>query len=187
MGMPVHKLSLEEFLAWENAQPERNEYYQGEVFAMTVGRRTHGCVVANLTRHLGNQLDGSPCRVFSESMKLQIGDDTILYPDVFITCDRGDLRTDQIFRAPTAVLEVLSPSTQAYDRSKKFALYRRLPSLKEYVLVDPDTRRVESFRVGPGGLWTLHDMSETPSLVLEYPPCTVRMDDLFAGVDAPEA
>lgn len=74
----------------------------------------------------------------------------------------ADLATDLIFRTPSAVIEVLSPSTQAYDRSKKFALYRRLPSLKEYVLVDPDTRRVESFRVAPGGLWTLHDMSETP-------------------------
>jgi hypothetical protein len=65
MGVPVHKLSLAEFLEWENVQPGRNEYYRGEVFAMTGGRRTHGCVVANLIRHLGNQLDGSPCRVFS--------------------------------------------------------------------------------------------------------------------------
>ena len=184
MGTPVHKLSLEDFLAWENSQPERNEYFRGEVFAMTGARRAHGRVVGNLMRHLGNQLEGSPCQVFAESMKLQIGDDTILYPDVFITCHPADLATELIFRAPTAVIEVLSPSTQAYDRSKKFALYRRLPSLKEYVLVDPDTRRVESFRVGPGGLWTLHDMSETPSLVLESPPCTVMMDDLFAGVDA---
>jgi Uma2 family endonuclease len=183
MGVPVHKLSLAEFLEWENAQPDRNEYYRGEVFAMTGGRRTHGCVVTNLIRHLGNQLDGSPCRVFSESMKLQIADDTILYPDVFVTCDRDDLSTDQVFRAPTVVIEVLSPSTQAYDRSKKFALYRRLASLKEYVLVDPDTRRVESFRVGPGGLWSLHDMSENPALDLAFPPCTVAMQDLFAGVD----
>ena len=187
MGMPGHKLSLEEFLAWENAQPERNEYHRGEVFAMTGARRAHGRVVGNLMRHLGNQLEGSPCQVFAESMKLQIADDTILYPDVFITCHPADLATELVFRAPSAVIEVLSPTTQAYDRSKKFALYRRLPSLKEYVLVDPDTRRVESFRVGPGGLWTLHDMSETPSLVLESPPCIVRMDDLFAGVDAAEA
>jgi Uma2 family endonuclease len=119
-------------------------------------------------------------------MKLQIADDTILYPDVFITCDRDDLCTDQVFRAPTVVIEVLSPSTQAYDRSKKFAWYRRLASLKEYVLVDPDTRRVESFRLGPGGLWTLHDMSENPAMDLAFPPCTLAMEDLFAGVDPPD-
>lgn len=183
MGMPVHKLSLDEFLKWENAQPDRNEYYRGEVFAMTGARRAHGRVVGNLMRHLGNQLEGSPCQVFAESMKLQIADDTILYPDVFVTCHPADLGTELIFRAPTVVIEVLSPSTQAYDRSKKFALYRRLVSLKEYVLVDPDTRRVESFRLGPGGLWTLHDMSENPAIDLVFPPCTVAMEDLFAGVD----
>jgi Uma2 family endonuclease len=166
MGIPVHKLSLEGFLEWENAQPGRNEYFRGEVLAMTGGRRSHGCVVANLIFHLVGRLRGSPCRVFSESMKLQVADDTILYPDVFVTCDRDDLRTEQIFRAPAVVIEVLSPTTQAYDRSKKFALYRRLASLKEYVLVDPDTRRVEGFRAGAEGSWTFHDMSESPELSL---------------------
>lgn len=185
MGMPVHKLTLDEFLAWEDAQPERNEYFRGEVFAMTGGRRTHGRVVGNLVFHLIGQLRGSPCQVFSESMKLQIADDTILYPDVFITCDRDDLRTEQIFRAPSVVIEVLSPSTQAYDRSKKFALYRRLASLKEYVLVDPDTRRVEGFRAGPEGAWTFHDMSEAADLALPSLGCAVPLVALFDGVDAP--
>lgn len=186
MGMPVHKLTLEQFLEWENAQPERHEYVRGEVFAMTGVRRSHGRVVANLLRHLGNRLDGSPCQVFSESMKVQVGIDTILYPDVFVTCDRDDLRTEQIFRAPTVVIEVLSPTTQAYDRSKKFALYRRVPSLKEYVLVDPDTRRVEGFRVGADGLWTLHDMSEAAELSLPSLGCAIALPDIFAGIDAPE-
>jgi Uma2 family endonuclease len=186
MGMPVHKLSLEEFLEWENAQPDRNEYFRGDVFAMTGGRRIHGCVVANLMFHLVGQLRGSPCQAFSESMKLQIADDTILYPDVFVTFDRDDLRTDQIFRAPTVVIEVLSPTTQAYDRSKKFALYRRLVSLKEYVLVDPDTRRVEGFRAVAGGPWTFHDMTEAGELSLPSIGCTIGLVDLFAGIDAPE-
>jgi len=185
MGVPVHKLTLDEFLAWENAQPERNEYFRGAVFAMTGGRRTHGRVVGNLVFHLIGQLRGSPCQVFSESMKLQIADDTILYPDVFVTCDRDDLRTEQIFRAPSVVIEVLSPSTQAYDRSKKFALYRRLAALKEYVLVDPDTRRVEGFRAGPGGSWTFHDMSEAAELALPSLGCVVPLAALFEGVDAP--
>jgi len=185
MGVPGHKLSLEEFLEWENAQPVRNEFHRGEVFPAADVGRVHGYVVSNLLRHLGNELQRSLCQVFSQSLKLQITDDTILYPDVFITCERDDLRTDQIFRSPTMVIEVLSPSTQAYDRSKKFALYRRLASLKEYVLVDPDTRRVESFRLGAGGLWTLHDMSKNPAMDLAFPPCTVAMDDLFSRVGRP--
>jgi Uma2 family endonuclease len=186
MGMPVHQLTLEQFLEWESAQPERHEYFRGEVFAMTGGRRSHGRVVANLLRHLGNRLDGSPCQVFSESMKVQVGIDTILYPDVFVTCDRDDLRTEQIFRAPTVIIEVLSPTTQAYDRSKKFALYRRVPSLKEYVLVDPDTRRVEGFRAGAGGAWTFHDMSEAAELSLPSISCAIALPDIFAGIDATE-
>jgi Uma2 family endonuclease len=118
LGVPLQKLSLADFLAWENAQPEKHEFHRGEVFAMVGGRRTHGRTVMNLSRHLGNLLAGSPCQVFAETMKLQIAEDTILYPDLFVTCDKADLATDMIFRSPTLVIEVLSPSTQAYDRSQ---------------------------------------------------------------------
>ena len=147
------KLSLEAYLAWEEGQAEKHEFYRGEVFAMVGARRVHGRVVGNLVREFGTSLKGSPCQVFHEGMKVQIGDDTVLYPDVFVTCDEADLVTDRIFTAPTLVVEVLSPSTQACDRSQKFALYRRIPALREYILVDPDTRRVEGFRRGSDGLW----------------------------------
>jgi len=184
MGLPQQKLSLQEYLDWENVQPDRHEYYRGEVFAMTGGRRSHGCVTANLVRHLGNQLENTPCRVFSESMKLQVADDAILYPDVFVTCDRQDLQTEMIFRAPTLVIEVLSPSTQAYDRSQKFALYRRLPSLKEYVLIDPDTRRAEVFRINADGRFVLFDMSEAEMLEFASINCHIALAEVFAGIDA---
>lgn len=183
MGLPDQQLNLPDFLEWENLQPERHEFYRGEVFAMTGGRRSHGCVTANLVRHLGNQLAGTPCRVFSESMKIQISDDTVLYPDVFVTCDRQDLQTEMIFRAPTLVIEVLSPSTQAYDRSQKFALYRRLPSLSEYALIDPETRRAEAFRINSDGLFVLFDMSESETLTLSSINCQIPMSEVFAGID----
>ena len=184
MAVPATLMTLEEFLAWENQQPDRNEFHRGEVFAMVGARRAHGRVVSNLTRHFGNLLDGTPCQVFAEGMKVQIGTDTILYPDIFVTCDKADLATEMIFRAPTLVLEVLSPTTQAYDRSQKFALYRRIDSLQEYVLVDPDTRRIEVFRRGADGLWDLHDQSDDEALVAASIGCTVRMIDVFAGIDA---
>ena len=183
MGSPLPKLSLADFLRWENEQPERHEFYRGEVFAMVGARRVHGRVVGNLARALGNALSGSTCQVFSEGMKVQPSDDAILYPDVFVTCDPDDLHTEMIFRAPTLVIEVLSPSTQAHDRSQKFALYRRMASLKEYALVDPDTRRVEVFRVGADGLWVLHDMSDGPVVTLASVGCEVPMADVFEGVD----
>jgi Uma2 family endonuclease len=92
-----------------------------------------------------------------------------------------------IFRAPKLVIEVLSPSTQAYDRSLKFALYRHLASLQEYVLVDPDTRRIEAFRVGADGLWVLHDMSERIALTLASVGCEISMSDVFDGVEPADA
>lgn len=187
MGTPLPKLTLDDYLRWESEQPDRHEFHRGEVFAMVGGRRVHGRVVGNLTRLLGNALHGSPCQVFSESMKVQPADDTILYPDVFVTCDAADLRTDMIFRAPKLVVEVLSPSTQAHDRSLKFALYRHLASLQEYALVDPDTRRIEVFRIGADGLWVLHDMSERDALTLASVGCDIPMADVFDGVEPAEA
>ena len=183
MGSPLPRLTLEDFLLWENEQTEKHEFHRGEVFAMVGGRRVHGRVVSNLNAALKVALHGSVCQVFAENMKVQPADDTILYPDVFVTCDAADLRTDQIFRAPKLVIEVLSPSTQAYDRSLKYALYRRLASLQEYVLVDPDTRRIEVFRVGADGLWVLHDMSERSALTLAAVSCEISMADVFDGVE----
>jgi Uma2 family endonuclease len=178
------KFSLEAYLAWEETQTERHEFYRGDVFAMVGAKRVHGRVVSNLEFEFRLALKGSPCQVFHEGMKLQIADDTVLYPDLFVTCDKGDLATEQIFRAPTVVIEVLSPSTQGYDRSQKFALYRRLESLQEYILVDPDTRRVEAFRRSPDSTWVLDDMSDSdtlraPSLGVGV---GVAMGEVFAGI-----
>ena len=184
MGTPLLKPTIEEYLRWENEQPDKHEFHRGEIFAMVGARRVHGRVVSNLARALGNVLHGSPCQVFSDGMKVQPAADTILYPDIFVTCDAADLRTEMIFRAPKLVVEVLSPSTQAYDRSQKFALYRLLASLQEYALVDPDTRRIEVFRIGVDGLWVLHDMSERPALALASVGCEVAMADVFNGVEA---
>ncbi|MBK7459491.1 MAG: Uma2 family endonuclease [Rubrivivax sp.] len=179
------KLSLEAYLAWEEGQAEKHEFYRGEVFAMVGARRVHGRVVGNLVREFGTSLKGSPCQVFHEGMKVQIGDDTVLYPDVFVTCDEADLVTDRIFTAPTLVVEVLSPSTQACDRSQKFALYRRIPALREYILVDPDTRRVEGFRRGSDGLWVLHDMSDGDTLEAACLGLRVPLAEVFAGIEPP--
>jgi Uma2 family endonuclease len=179
--------TLSEYLAWENEQPDKHEFHRGEVFAMVGARRVHGRVVSNLGRRLSEALDGSPCQVFVDSMKVQIADDTVLYPDVFVTCDHTDLATELIFRAPTLIIEVLSPSTQAYDRSQKFALYRRIPALREYVLVDPDTRRVEAFRRGADDLWVLHDMSDGTHLEAASVGARVALAEVFDGIDPPPA
>ena len=186
MGQPQPKLSLDQFLAWEDEQPERHEFVQGEVFAMVGARRVHNLVAGNLFATLRQVLKGSPCRAFIESAKVQ-ADDAILYPDVFVTCDAADLRTEQIFTAPTLIVEVLSPSTQAYDRGLKFTLYRRLASLREYLLVDPDTRELQLFRRGADGLFTLHDLTGAAAVEFASLGVTLAADDIFDGLDGAPA
>lgn len=182
MGQAQPKLTLDEFLAWENAQADKHEFVHGETFAMVGARRVHNLLVGNLFAALKQQLRGKPCQPFMESAKLQIADDTLLYPDVFVTCDPQDLRTEQIFRAPTFIAEVLSPSTQAYDRGLKFTLYRQLPSLREYLLVDPDTREVQLFRRGADGLFTLHDLTGVAQVSFTSIGCGMSAADLFEGL-----
>ena len=151
---------------------------------MVGGRRGHARIIANLVRHLGNHLDGSPCQVFSEGMKVQIGDDTVVYPDVFVSCARAFRFDEQVITEAALVIEVLSPATQGYDRSTKFAFYRRLPSLREYVLIDPDTRRIEAFRRGGDGQWTLCDMSEDADLELVSVDARITLANVFQGMDS---
>ena len=177
------KMTLQDYLSWEDKQIEKHEFWAGAVYAMVGARRVHGRVVMNLCSLLMQELRGTPSQVFAEGMKLQIEEDKIVYPDVFVTCDKTDLQTDQIFSAPTLVLEVLSPSTQAHDRSRKFAAYRRVLSLKEYVLIDPDTRRVESFRPSSEGPWALFDQSDCDVLEFASIDCKVSMVDVWSGVD----
>jgi Uma2 family endonuclease len=182
MGAALHKQSISQYLVWEEQQPGRNEFWRGEVFAMVGAKRGHGRVVANLMRHLGNHLDDSPCQAFSENMKVQVAQDAVLYPGVFVTCERNFSADQAVFAEPVLIIEVLSPSTQAYDRSKKFAMYRQLTSLREYVLVDPDTKRVEVFRPSDDGHWKLFDMSDGDAMVLQSVDCEIALASVFKNM-----
>jgi Uma2 family endonuclease len=183
MGRAQPVMTLAEFLAWEETQPERHEFLRGEVFAMVGARRVHGIVSLNIAAGLKALLRGSRCQVFTESMKLQVADDVLFYPDVFVTCDPADLRTDVLFRAPTVVVEVLSERTQSFDRGQKFTWYRRLQSLQEYLLVDPDSRELQLFRRGADGLFTLHDLTGMPQVALASIGCSLPADEIFDGMD----
>jgi Uma2 family endonuclease len=183
MGVPLRKQTLAEFLAWEKEQLDRHEFCRGEMFAVVGGKRGHGRVISNLVRHLGNQLDGTPCQVFSEGMKVLAGDDAF-HPDVFISCDR-EFSADQLtFETPILVIEVLSPSTEAYDRGRKRASYRQLASLREYVLIDPDSRSIEVYRRDTDGAWGFSDLSQQAALELASVGCAVAAVDLFKGMDS---
>ena len=183
---PGHPSTIADYLAWENVQPERHEFFQGEILPSQDARRIHGLVVGNLSAELNGHLRRTACRAFV-GMKVQFGDDAVFYPDVFVTCDEGDLRTDMIFRHPKLIIEVLSSSTEAYDRGLKSAAYRALDSLQEYVLVDPDTRRVEVYRRNERGLFELHDQTGREAVEFASVGFTLPMAEVFDGVEGPPA
>jgi Uma2 family endonuclease len=184
MGMPLQTLSMTEYLVWESEQPDRHEYFRGETFAMVGARRGHGRVVSNLGRHIGNHFEEGPCQVFSENMKVRIADEAVLYPDIFVTCGAYFSADQQVFTDPVLIIEVLSPSTQRYDRSEKFAMYRKLPTLREYVLIDPATQRAEVFRLQNDGSCLYIDMTERGILTLSSIDFELALDQVFKGMDS---
>ncbi len=183
MGLPATKLSIDEFLAWENEQPDRHEFYRGDVFAMVGARRVHGHVVVNLVAALKSHLRGSACRAFVNEQKIQVQNQAIFYPDLFVTCDRHDLATETVFRCPVLVVEVQSPSTTGYDHALKFIAYRTLESLQEYVMVDPDSRRVEVYRRNERNRFELVDQTGDASLILTSVELQMPMADVFEDVE----
>lgn len=144
----------DDYLAWEATQPERHDYLCGEVFAMTGGTLRHNRATLRSTITLESHLHGSRCKVFSGDVKVAVDATTHwFYPDVVVTCSERDLADldASAVRDPVLVLEVLSPSTAAYDRGNKFLSLQKLPSLQEYALLDAVAPRLEVFRRNAAG------------------------------------
>ena len=170
----------QEYLAWEAEQIDKHEYVAGEVFAMMGARRVHVIVMGNIFAGLREHLRGTPCQAFVTDMKLNVqAMDAFYYPDVMVTCDDADKVADLYIEHPKLIIEVLSDSTSAYDRGVKFAAYRKIESLEEYVLVDIDRKGVESFRRQPDGLWLLRDFTGGESCVFESVALTMPMARVF--------
>jgi Uma2 family endonuclease len=183
MGLPIAKLTLTEFLAWEADQPDRHEFYRGEVFAMVGGTARHNRVILNLAARLADHLDGTGCQVFAETMKVQLADEAVLYPDVLVTCGKALAGDEQVVTDPKLIIEVLSPSTMGYDKRNKFILYRSLAPLREYVLIDPASREVEVFTLTPEG-WLLSDQTRASELTLSSIGAVLPMAAVFKGVES---
>ena len=129
-------LSAEQFLAWDAGQSLRHEFVRGAIFARAGADERHVTVAGNVAITLRAHLRGTPCRTFISDMKLRVdAADCYFYPDVMVTCSAADATDPLVKREPVLVVEVLSPGTAAYDRGDKFADYRRLASLREYLLI----------------------------------------------------
>ena len=184
MGMPLAKMSLADFLAWEGKQTERHEFYRGEVFGMVGGTARHNWVVLNIASFIRDHLDGTRCRVFAENMKVQLPADGILYPDVMVTRGKDYTGDERVVTDPKLIIEVLSPSTAGYDKRDKFILYRTLASLREYVLIDPVKREVEVFTLTEAGAWQLADRTGAGELALASIDCRLPMSAVFKGLES---
>jgi Uma2 family endonuclease len=150
------KMTSQEYLDWEEQQSLRYEYFDGEVVAMTGGTIPHNQVAVNLATLLKTHLRGKGCKILTSDAKVSVtANGPFYYADVSVTCDERDRTARKFIRYPCLIVEVLSPGTEAFDRGQKFWQYRRIETLKEYVLIDPDRMSLESYRLNERGNWEL--------------------------------
>ena len=187
MGQPEQqrRYTPAEYFALEASSEERHEYFDGEVFAMAGGTKSHNLITQNFTMALRGSLRGKGCQVYMEDVRLAMQDDFhYTYPDVVVTCDPADRRDPLTVRQPVLIVEVLSPSTADYDRSRKFKQYQKISSLRHYVLVSQTAWVLEWFRRDEAGQW-IYTVFSDPADVLEIPDLTLRLPlaDVYEDTD----
>jgi Uma2 family endonuclease len=193
MGLPqaIARATPEEYLRRERDAQEKHQYYLGEIFAMAGGTAHHSLIIANLIREIGNRTKGGPCRVYDSNLRIRTPR-TVLYtyPDISVVC--GELEYDHLdtqqetVTNPTLIIEVVSPSTEAWDRGRKFENYIQIESLRQYLLVSTYNPRVESYLRQADNTWLfsstfgLSEIIQLRSIKIDLP-----LSEIFAGVPFP--
>jgi Uma2 family endonuclease len=182
-AMPKKKLfTYAEYLALEARSEQKHEYFDGEMFAMPGTTATHSCISSNLNRHIHERLDGTPCRVFDSNLKVRVvATGLVAYPDLTVVCGDPGFDGDKqlVLLNPKVIVEILSPSTETYDRTVKVRHYRQIESLGEIVLVAQDEPRIETYLRSPDGSWKhefysgLENPLEIVSLQLSIPLASI--------------
>ena len=177
------RFTPEEYFAWEEQQEFRHEYLNGEVYAMTGGTLNHSEIAMNFGSLLKTHLRGGGCRVLTADARVNIqASNDYVYPDLSVTCDDRDRTATKFISHPCLIIEVLSPSTEAYDRGDKFSLYRRSSTLRDYVLVNANRISIDLYRKTEHGGWEIinyqiGDIVELASIDLTFP-----IDRVFEGI-----
>jgi Uma2 family endonuclease len=168
-------MSIDEYLDLDRRSSEtRYEYSDGYVRMLAGGTPDHAKIAANVIGVLYGVLEGSSCSVYTSDVRVCLAKTRYVYPDVSVSCDARDQEQEEMIQYPCLIVEVLSPSTEAYDRGRKLAFYRQCPSIREYVLVDSQRQTVEVFRREKNTCWTYHafgpgDDVEVASLGVRFP------------------
>jgi Uma2 family endonuclease len=186
IAVPSHspKLTPAEYFVWEEQQIERHEYINGEVYAMSGGSQNHSRIALKFAALLDNRLADRPCRVFNSDCRVNLlRTDDYTYPDASVSCDRRDTTTAQYITYPCLIVEVLSDSTEAYDRGKKFFRYRQNPELQDYVMVSSQEIAIDLYRKGDDERWEVlnyraSDIIELRSIDLSFP-----IEQIYRGID----
>jgi len=190
-ALPDHHMTREEYYALEERGLGKHEYLQGHIFAMTGGSMAHSRIAVNISATLNAQLRGKPCQTLNSDFRIKItatGLET--YPDVSVICrplqfveDRRDVATN-----PVVIVEVLSPSTEEYDRGTKFKHYRTIPSLRAYLLVSQEQMLVEHWTRQDEHTWVIHDYTAPDQeFRIEAIGVTMKMTDIYDGVEPGDA
>ena len=186
MSTARNRITPQEYLIRERQASIKSEFYQGEIFAMGGGSANHSVIAANFVREAGNALRDKPCIVFNSDLRVQVQSTGLYtYPDATIVC--GELLFDDDHRDtllnPTVIVEVLSDSTEKYDRGKKSNHYRQIASLKELILIAQDRSHVERFTRQPNGDWLFHEQKElTADFELKSLGISIAISELYRGV-----
>ena len=186
---PARLITPEEYLAFERAAETKHEYIDGRIYAMTGASLRHNRLVSRLIRLLGNALEGGPCEVFPSDMRLHVvASGLYTYPDVTVVCGEPRLEDEHLdtLLNPTVLVEVLSPSTERYDRGLKAAHYRTIESLRAYLLVSQDATHIEQYtRTGPGE-WTLTEAAGgDDAITIDAIDTTLELAEVYDGIETP--
>jgi Uma2 family endonuclease len=181
--VPAQSISRGEYLRRERRAEFRSEYHRGHVVARAGATRNHNQIVMNISIAIGVQLRGRPCSNYANDMRVSVQEgERYLYPDIVVTCGQQLFEDDErdTLVNPLVVMEVLSPSTEVYDRGEKFLHYQTIPSPCEYVLVSQKPRRIEVYRKQPDGLWIYQSWAPAQSPVnLPAIDCTLALDEVY--------
>ena len=177
------KMTVQEYLEWEANQEFRHEYIDGEILAMTGGFLPHNDIALNFYRALYPHVRQRGCRVNVSDVKVQARKNSrYFYPDLVVSCHPDDLKSREFIQHPKIIVEVLSPSTATYDRTKKLKYYRQIPSLQEYVLVNFEEIAVEVYQRGERKMWLYYEYEDGEKIVLESIEFECLIKLLYEGV-----
>ena len=185
----TRKLTVADYFAFEEASTTKHEFHDGEVFAMAGANREHNVIGRNLAIELGLSLRGGPCQLFLSDQRLEANSrGTYVYPDLLIVCDKPEYTSANrnTLNNPKVVVEILSDSTELYDRTTKFRFYKSIASVREYVLISQGEPRIESYVRGDDGTWTIKDFFGLDVMLeLQTVPARLPMAAIYEGVEFP--